>query len=74
MPEEALKCVACSELFHNDGVQLVVHGQTVGHVCPSCLASTKSFHLLVRRESVRKPYVLACFIPLETLDKEPENT
>jgi hypothetical protein len=74
MPEEALKCITCNELFHNDGVQLIIHGQTIGHVCPSCIASLKSFHLLVKRESVRKPYVLTCIIPLEMLDKDPETT
>lgn len=73
MPEElAFQCNNCHEVFHNDGLQLIIHGQAIGQLCSSCLVNTKSFHLLVQRESVRKPYMLACFIPLETTDKESE--
>lgn len=47
-------CTKCGETFESQGVQIIVHDETIGHVCPSCIAGADSFHLIVQRVAAGK--------------------
>lgn len=43
------KCKKCHETFESNGLRIVAHEKTVGHVCPGCLANTKTVHLILEQ-------------------------
>lgn len=47
-------CVKCQETFESHGLQLVLHEADVGRVCPSCIASAQTLHLVVERVAPNK--------------------
>lgn len=43
------KCAKCHEVFEaGNGVQIIVHEQTVGRVCPACIAGAVSIQLILQ--------------------------
>lgn len=41
------QCKKCNEPFESNGLQIIAHEQTVGHICPACLANAKSVHIIL---------------------------
>jgi len=52
------KCKKCDGVFEADGIQIVVHEQTIGRVCPSCIAGAKHVQLVLYQKSPGQPYEL----------------
>lgn len=52
------QCAKCKETFEADGVQVIVHGQTVGRVCPACVAGSEAIQLILHQKSPGQPFTL----------------
>lgn len=54
-----LECSKCGEVFEaGNGVQIIIHEQTVGRVCSACIAGAESIQLILHRKVPGKPYKL----------------
>jgi hypothetical protein len=53
------ECVKCCEIFEaGNGIQVIVHGQTIGRVCPACIAGARSIQLILQPKKPGKPPTL----------------
>jgi Holliday junction resolvase len=44
------QCSKCNETFESDGLQVIAHGQSIGYVCPSCVAGAKTVMLILEQK------------------------
>jgi DNA-directed RNA polymerase subunit RPC12/RpoP len=51
-------CSKCGETFEADGLQVIIHDQSVGRVCPACLAGARTIHLVIVQEAPGKPFTI----------------
>jgi len=51
-------CDKCKQAFEHDGVQVVMHGQTIGHVCPECVAGAATISIFIGRDAPGMPYTI----------------
>jgi len=52
------QCKKCGQSFEKDGVQVIVHDNTVGRICPACVASADTITVVLVREAPGKPYAI----------------
>lgn len=53
------KCDKCKEVFEaGNGVQIIVHEKTVGHVCPACIAGAETIQLIIQQKVPGKTYTV----------------
>lgn len=53
------ECAKCGEVFEaGNGIQVIVHEQTVGRVCPACIAGATSIQLILQPKTPGKPPML----------------
>lgn len=52
-------CVKCKQIFEKDGLEVAVHQEEVGRICPECLASSSKISILITRERAGKPFVIS---------------
>ena len=57
-------CVKCKQLFEKDGLEVAVHQEELGRICPECLSGSNKISMLVTRESAGKPFGIA-YIEIE---------
>lgn len=52
-------CSKCEEVFEaGNGVHVSVHEDTVGRVCPACIAGAETIQLILHHKAPGKPYTL----------------
>lgn len=61
------QCASCKEAFEQDGLQLILHGENVLHICPGCIANSNNISVTISRRAPGRPFKLAL---LQT-DAEP---
>ena len=50
------ECAKCREVFEaGNGIQIIVHENTVGRVCPACIAAATSIQLILQPKTPGKP-------------------
>lgn len=53
------ECAKCHEVFEaGNGIQIIVHEQSVGRVCPACVAGAESIQLILQPKTPGQPLVL----------------
>jgi DNA-directed RNA polymerase subunit RPC12/RpoP len=52
-------CVKCKQLFEKDGLEVAVHQEEIGRICPECLSGSSRISVHVTRESAGKPFVIS---------------
>lgn len=65
------QCSKCREPFEQDGLQIIIHGVTVGHVCPECLANANTVSITMSRPRPGKDFAIQY---VETSDEPVSGT
>jgi DNA-directed RNA polymerase subunit RPC12/RpoP len=52
-------CVKCKQLFDKDGLEIAIHQEEIGRICPECLSGSSKISVLVTRESAGKPFMIS---------------
>lgn len=55
----SFSCIKCKQIFEKDGLEVAVHQEEIGRICPECLAGSSKISILVTRESAGKPFVIS---------------
>lgn len=53
-------CVKCKQIFEKNGLEVAVHQEEIGRICPECLAGSSKISILVTRDQAGKPFLIAC--------------
>jgi len=56
--EMEFMCIKCKLPFAKAGLEVKMHGELAGRVCPECLAGATDIILAVSRTAPGKPYIL----------------
>jgi hypothetical protein len=67
------QCFKCQTVFESAGLQVIVHDQVAGYVCPACIANAETIHVVLNCPSPGKPFSIAAVEVTKREEQPPKQ-